>query len=372
VTSAAVTTVPAWAATDPSGRFGPTSIGRRAVGTSDVRIRIDFCGICHSDVHTARAEWEGVHYPVVPGHEIVGTVVAVGAGVTRFGVGDQVAVGTLVGSCGSCAACAAGEENYCAGQVGTFNFPNPDGVTPFTFGGYSSEIVVTERFVFRLPSGLDPAAAAPILCAGATVYSPMRHWKVGPGSRLGVAGLGGLGGLAVKVGKALGAEVTVLSRSAAKESAACAAGADRFVVMADPGQLAGARDSLDLILSTVPRTHDINPYLDLLVRDGTYVVLGAMEPIMTPIVGSTLAMRRVNISGSLIGGLPETQELLELCARRGISADVQVIGAADINDAHDRLATGDPAFRFVIDVASMSASTTTPLHDRPHEGTPAT
>ena len=343
----------AWAATDPSGRFAPTSIERRALGATDVKLRIDFCGICHSDVHTARSEWDGVHYPVVPGHEIVGTVTEVGSGVVGFAAGDPVAVGTLVDSCGQCEACRHGEENYCPAQVGTFNFPDPHGTTPFTFGGYSREIVVSERFVFGLPAGLDPAAAAPILCAGVTVYSPMRHWQVGAGTRLGVAGFGGLGGMAVQIGAALGAEVTVFSRSPAKQDAAKRAGADRFVMVSDPARMAAATSSQDLILSTVPRTHDINPYLDLLVRDGTYVILGAMEPIMTPIVGTTLAIKRVNIGGSIIGGRTETQELLQLCAAKGIAADVQVIGVEGINRAHDHVASGDPAFRYVIDLSTI-------------------
>jgi uncharacterized zinc-type alcohol dehydrogenase-like protein len=348
-----MTTTSAWAAADPSGRLAPTSIARRSLGPSDVKLTIDFCGICHSDVHTARSEWDNVHYPVVPGHEIVGTVTEVGADVATFQPGDHVAVGTLISACGECESCREGAQNYCPGQVGTFNFPNPDGTTQFTFGGYSREIVVTERFVFRLPYGLDPASAAPILCAGVTVYSPMRHWRVGPGTRLGVAGFGGLGGMAVKIAKALGAEVTVFSRSSTKQAAALKAGADHYVDTSDSAQLTSAATTQDLILSTVPRTHDINPDLDLLVRDGTYVVLGAMEPIMTPIMGTTLAVKRVNIGGSLIGGLPETQELLELCAARGIEADVQVISVEQINDAHDHIAAGEPAFRYVIDLSTI-------------------
>ena len=343
----------AWSAVDVSGFLAPTQIRRREPASTDVTVTVDFCGVCHSDIHTARSEWDNVHYPVVPGHEIVGHVSAIGSAVTRFRVGDRVAVGTLVGSCRTCAACQAGEENYCREQVGTFNFPNPDGATPYTFGGYSRQIVVTEHFVFRLPDGLDPAGAAPILCAGATVYSPMRHWRVGAGTRLGVAGFGGLGGMAVKIAKALGAEVTVLSRSAGKRAAAYDAGADHFILTSDRAAMTGAADSLQLILSTVPRTHDINPYLELLARDGTYVILGAMEPITTPVLATTLAARRVNIGGSLIGGIPETQELLDLCADRGITADVKVIGIQDINDAHDHVASGDPAFRYVIDLSSI-------------------
>lgn len=343
----------AWSAVDVSGFFGPTQIRRREPTGADVTVTIDFCGICHSDIHTARSEWDNVHYPVVPGHEIVGHVTAIGSAVSRFAVGDRVAVGTLIGSCGTCAACRGGEENYCPQQVGTFNFPNPDEVTPFTLGGYSRQIVVTERFIFRLPDELDPAGAAPILCAGATVYSPMRHWGVGPGTRLGVAGFGGLGGMAVKIAKALGAEVTVLSRSVAKQTAALAAGADHFIRTDDDGAMAAAADSLELILSTVPRTHDINPYLELLARDGTYVILGAMEPITTPVIGSRLAVKRVNIGGSLIAGIPETQELLDLCATHGITADVKVISMQEVNRAHDHIASGDPAFRYVIDLSTI-------------------
>lgn len=347
------TTVRAWAAAETDGHLAPVEIRRRAPGTTDVVIRVDYCGVCHSDVHTARGEWAGVHHPVVPGHEIVGLVLATGAEVTRFRVGDGVAVGTLIDSCGRCRACLAGEENYCPDHVGTFGFPNPDGSTEFTCGGYSREIVVREKFVLSLPTSLDPAAAAPILCAGATVYSPMRHWRVGPGTRLGVVGFGGLGNVAVRIGAALGAEVTVYSRSAAKRAAALSAGADRFVVSSDPARMSALAGSQELILSTVPRSHDLNPYLDLLQRDGTYVVLGAMEPITTPILGSTLAVRRVNISGSLIGGLPETQELLELCARHGIVPDVEVIPMAQVNAAHDHVAGGDPAFRYVLDLSTI-------------------
>ncbi|MBS44451.1 MAG: hydroxyacid dehydrogenase [Nocardioides sp.] len=346
-------TVPAWGAADPGARLAPMSIRRRDPRADDVVVRIDFCGVCHSDVHTARGEWEGVHHPVVPGHEIVGRVAEVGAAVSSVQVGDHVAVGTLVDSCGTCSACTAGEENYCPEQVGTFDFPSTDDASAYTFGGYSREIVVRERFVLALPGGLDPAAAAPLLCAGATVYSPMRHWRVGAGSHLGVVGLGGLGGTAVRIAKALGAEVTVLSRTPAKEQDALRAGADRFVLSTDPDAMAAVADSMSLILSTVPRSHDLNPYLQLLRRDGTYVVLGAMEPLTTPVLGSTLAVRRVNIGGSLIAGLPETRELLELCAREGVAPDVRVVPVDRVNDAHDRVALGDPAFRYVLDLRSL-------------------
>ncbi|MDQ2747915.1 MAG: NAD(P)-dependent alcohol dehydrogenase [Actinomycetota bacterium] len=345
----------AWAASDAKSPLEPTTIPRRAVGPTDVAIDISYCGICHSDVHTARNEWGGTTYPVVPGHEIVGQVTAIGADVTRHAVGDVVGVGCLVDSCGECAECRDGLQNYCrAGATGTYNSPDPHGTMPRTAGGYSGSIVVTQDFVVRIPDGLDPAAAAPILCAGITMYSPLRHHDVGAGSRVGVAGFGGLGSMAVKLAKALGAEVTVITRSDRKADDARKAGADHVLVSADSEQLKAAHRSLDIILSTIPSSHDLMPYLRLLKRDGAYVVLGAIEPLREPVNGGLLAGNRISVTGSMIGGMPETQEVLDFCAEHGIASDVQVIGVGGINAAYDELASGDPGYRYVIDMSTLA------------------
>jgi len=343
----------AWAAPDATSLLAPIEIERRRLGPSDVGIDIDYCGICHSDVHTVRNEWGGgTRYPVVPGHEIVGRVSAVGSAVTRHQVGDLVGVGCLVDSCGDCAECREGLQNYCrTGATFTYNSPDPHGTAPRTYGGYSAGIVVTEQFVVRVPPGLDPAAAAPILCAGITMYSPLRKHDVGAGSKVGIAGFGGLGGMAVKLAKAMGAEVTVITRSDRKADDARKAGAHHVLVSGDPAQLKAAARSLDLILSTIPSSHDLMPYLQLLKRDGAYVVLGAVEPLRDPINGGLLIGNRISVTGSLIGGLPETQEVLDFCA----ASDVQVIGVDGINSAYDELAAGDPGFRYVIDMGTLSA-----------------
>jgi uncharacterized zinc-type alcohol dehydrogenase-like protein len=344
----------AWAVSDATSQLAPITIERRAVGPSDVRIAIEFCGICHSDLHTARNDWRGTRYPCVPGHEIVGKVIEMGSDVTRHAVGDRVGVGCMVDSCGECEQCLAGLQNYCArGATLTYNSVDKHGTTNYTLGGYSGEIVVTEGFVVPVPDGMDPAAAAPILCAGVTMLSPLRHHRVGPGSRVGIAGFGGLGSLAVKLAKAMGAEVTVISRSDRKADDALKAGADRVLVSGDRAAMAGAARSLDVILSTIPTSHDLAPYLQLLRRDGSYVILGAIEPLREPIHGGLLARSRVNVTGSFIGGIPETQEVLDFCAEHGIASDVQVIGVDGINDAYEHLASGDPGFRYVIDMSTL-------------------
>lgn len=348
------TTTTAWATTGPDAPLAPTTIERRDLEPSDVRIAIEFCGICHSDVHTAHNDWRGTAYPCVPGHEIVGTVVAVGDAVTRYRPGDRVGVGCMVDSCGRCEECQAGLENYCVnGATMTYNGVDKHGTTPRTFGGYSGEIVVTERFVVRIPEGLDPAAAAPILCAGITMYSPLRHWRVGEDSRVGIAGFGGLGSIGVKLAKAMGAHVAVLTRSDRKAADALKAGADEVIVMSDREQVSRAARSLDVVLSTIPTDHDVMPYLRLLRRDGAYVVLGAIEPLTAPVHGGALAGRRLSVSGSLIGGIPETQDVLDFCAEHGIASDVEVIGVDGLNAAYDRLSSGDPGFRFVVDLSTL-------------------
>jgi alcohol dehydrogenase (NADP+) len=348
------TNTTAWAASSETSPLEPIVIPRREVGPHDVAIEIEFCGICHSDVHTARNEWHGTAYPVVPGHEIVGRVAEVGAEVSRHAVGDRVGVGCMVDSCGECESCLEGEQSYCTrGALMTYNGRDKSGTAERTYGGYSGSIVVTEGFVVSIPDGLEPAAAAPILCAGVTMYSPLRHLKVGPGSTVGIAGFGGLGSMGVKLAKALGAQVIVITRSDRKADEAMKAGADSVLVISDHAAVRAASRSMDVILSTIPSTHDLGPYLGLLKRDGSYVVLGAIEPLTTPIHGGLLAGRRINVTGSMIGGIPETQEVLDFCAEHGISSDVQIIGVDGINEAYDQLAGGDPGYRFVIDLGTL-------------------
>ena len=346
----------AFAAASATSPLAPMTIERREVGPADVRIDVLYCGICHSDLHTARSDWKGTVYPCVPGHEIIGRVAEVGPEVTQHRPGDVVGVGVIVDSCGECTPCQEGLQNYCA-KVATFtyNSPDPHGTTPVTYGGYSASMVVTEEFVHRLPDGLEPAAAAPILCAGITMYSPLRHHHVGPGTRLGIAGFGGLGSMGVKLAKAMGAHVTVITRSDRKSAEALKAGADAVLVSSDRDAMRAASRSFDVILSTIPKDHDLMPYLRLLDLDGVYVVLGAIEPLTKPVHGGLLTGNRISIAGSNIGGVPETQELLDFCAEHGISSDVQVIGVDGINDAYDRIAAGDPGYRFVIDMTSMPA-----------------
>jgi uncharacterized zinc-type alcohol dehydrogenase-like protein len=347
-------TTTAWAATDATSPLAPIEIPRRDVGAQDVRIDITYCGICHSDLHTVRGDWKGTAYPCVPGHEIVGRVAEIGSDVTRHSVGDLVGVGCMIDSCGECAECRDGLQNYCRkGSTMTYNSRDAHSTAPRTLGGYSGSIVVTEGFVVAIPEGMDAAAAAPILCAGITMYSPLRHHGVGPGSKVGVAGFGGLGSVGVKLAKALGAEVTVITRSDGKADDAIKAGADHVLVSTKRVELARAARSLDLVLSTVPSRHDLMPYLGLLKRDGAYVVLGALEPLTEPVHGGLLAGNRISVTGSMIGGIPETQEVLDFCAEHGLSVDVQVIGVDGINDAYDRLAAGDPDFRYVIDMSTL-------------------
>ena len=347
-------TVAAWAASDATTPLAPITIERRPTGPKDVRIDIMYCGICHSDVHTVHNDWGGTRYPVVPGHEIVGRVVEVGPQVTRFAVGDLVGVGCLVDSCGQCDECREGLQNYCRkGATATYNSIDRTGTAPRTYGGYSASIVVTEGFVVSIPDALDPAAAAPILCAGITMYSPMRHHRVGAGTAVGVAGFGGLGSIAVKMAKAMGAEVTVITRSDRKADDALKAGADGVLVSSDAAAMRAAGRSLDLILSTIPSSHDLMPYLRLLKRDGAYVILGAIEPLTEPIHGGVLAANRVSVTGSMIGGLPETQEVLDFCAEHGIASDIQIIGVDGINAAYEQLTAGDPGYRYVIDMSTI-------------------
>jgi uncharacterized zinc-type alcohol dehydrogenase-like protein len=308
--------------------------------------------VCHSDLHTARNDWGGTRYPVVPGHEIVGRVVAVGAEVKRFKAGDQVGVGCLVDSCKQCASCKRGEENYCPRMVGTYNGKDlRDGLA--TYGGYSDRIVVTESFVLKMPDGLDLRGAAPLLCAGITMWSPLKHWKVGAGTNLAITGLGGLGHMGLKLGKALGANVTLFTRSPGKEEDARRLGADRVVLSSDAAQLKAVRGQFDLIIDTVPYVHDLNAYVPTLATNGTLVLvgyLGALEPGLNTV---PLIMGRKAVAGSVIGGIAETQEMLDFCGKHGITSDIEMIAMGDINRAYERMLKSDVKYRFVIDLASL-------------------
>jgi uncharacterized zinc-type alcohol dehydrogenase-like protein len=333
--------------------FVPYEFDRRELRPNDVAIEVLYCGVCHTDLHMARNDWGGTNYPFVPGHEFVGRVVAVGKDVTRHAEGDHVAVGCMIDSCQHCDQCHAGEEQLCReGHTNTYNdMDRVDGTK--TYGGYSKHVMVREEFVLQVPSGLDLSRAAPLLCAGITSYSPLRTWGVGPGSRVGVIGLGGLGHMAVKLAVAMGADVTVLSRSVQKEADALALGADRLLVSSHAEAMAAAASSLDLIVDTVPAKHDVNPYLPLLDVDGTLVVVGQVGPLAEPSTVPMLFGRR-RIAGSVIGGIAETQELLNFCAKAGVLPDCEIIGIADLDAAFERLARSDVRYRFVIDMATLS------------------
>ncbi|MFC0253321.1 NAD(P)-dependent alcohol dehydrogenase [Massilia consociata] len=330
-------------------------IPRRAAGAHDVQIAIAYCGVCHSDLHQVRGEWAGTVYPCVPGHEIVGTVTAVGAHVTGYQVGDLVGVGCMVDSCKGCEDCEAGLENYCDGMIGTYNSPTPD-APGHTLGGYSEQIVVHERFVLRVRHPREQlAAVAPLLCAGITTYSPLRHWNAGPGKTVGVVGIGGLGHMAIKLARAMGAHVVAFTTSESKRRDAEALGAHEVVVSRDPAAMAAQVKRLDLIVNTVAVPHDLDAYLTLLKRDGTMVLVGApSSPHPSPQVFN-LIMKRRALAGSMIGGIPETQEMLDFCAEHGIVADIEMIRADEINAAYERMLAGDVKYRFVIDSATLAA-----------------
>ena len=347
-----MTTVHAYAATSASEPLAKTIISRRAPGPHDVMFDIHFAGICHSDIHTVRAEWGQPNYPVVPGHEIAGIVTEIGSAVTAFAVGDRVGVGCFVDSCRDCANCRAGLQQYCTGggMTGTYNAVGRDGQP--THGGYSGAIVVDENYVLRIPDSLALDAAAPLLCAGITTYSPLRHWKVGPDTRLGVIGLGGLGHMAVKLGAAMGAEVSVLSQSLKKMEDGLRLGAKHYYATDDREVFKKLRNSFDIILNTVSADLDLRRYLGLLDLDGVLVELGLPEnPLVVPAF-PLLGMRR-SITGSAIGGIPETQEMLEFCADHGVAPEIEVIEPDYINQAYDRVLASDVRYRFVIDTGSL-------------------
>lgn len=344
-----------YAATDASLPLARYEFARRDLRANDVSIEILYCGVCHSDLHQARNDWGATTYPIVPGHEIVGRVVAVGKDVTRYKAGDTVAVGCIVDSCGKCDQCLKHEEQMCRNVV-TQTYNDRDRITGEpTYGGYSKHIVVREEFVLAIPEGLDIARAAPLLCAGITTYSPLRTWNVGPGSRVGVIGLGGLGHMAVKLAIGLGADVTVISRTEAKTADALALGAHRVLVSGDDAAMAAAANAFDLIIDTIPVRHDLSPYLPLLDVDATLVIVGQLG-LIDEHSTLPLLMGRRRISGSPIGGIAETQEMLNFCGRMNILPDCEMIAIQDINAAFERVERADVRYRFVIDMASLEAA----------------
>ena len=356
-----------YAASSSHSHLKPITFERDAPGGAEVQIAVLYCGVCHSDIHQVENDWGNTVYPCMPGHEIIGRITEVGAAVTRHKVGDLVGVGCMVDSCRACASCDEHEEQYCEGPnsfLATYNGPMipakeaPDGKNSYgrdnTYGGYSDVIVVKEDFVLKVPAALPMQAAAPILCAGVTTYSPMKHWGVKEGSKVGVVGLGGLGDMAVKIARALGAEVTVFTRTKEKLDEAARLGA-RAVLESDTSGLEALEKSFDLILSTIPEKHKVEPFVPLLKRDGTYVAVGALAEI-PGYDNQELIMGRKTLAGSLIGSIAETQEVLDLCAEHGIAPDVQVIPIEEVNDAYKHVKSGDVRFRYVIDMASLKGA----------------
>ncbi len=347
----------AYSAASPTSALAHTTIPRRDPTAQDVQIEILYCGICHSDVHSVRNEWSEFMptvYPIVPGHEIVGRVTKVGSGVTRFKPGDLAAVGCLVDSDQSCPACKAGLENFCPHLVLTFNSPDQHKTAPVTYGGYSDSIVVDEHFVLRMPSNLKLSGAAPLLCAGITTYSPMRHWQVGKGKKVGVVGLGGLGHMAVKFAHAFGAHVVVFTTSPNKREDALRVGADEVVVSRNANEMNKHAGSFNFILDAVSAEHDINAYINLLARDGNITLVGAPSKPL-PVSAFPLIVGRRSLSGSNIGGIPETQEMLDFCGQHNITADVEIIPIQKVNEAYARLLKSDVKYRFSIDMASLKS-----------------
>jgi uncharacterized zinc-type alcohol dehydrogenase-like protein len=331
---------------------------RRDPRAKDVVIDILHCGVCHSDIHSARNEWHASKYPLVPGHEIIGRVSGIGAEVTNYKVGDLVGVGCLVDSCRDCSSCDQGLEQYCdKGFTATYNSIDKIGGTshPSTFGGYSNIIVVDEQFVLRIPENLDPAAAAPLLCAGITTYSPLKHWKIGKGHKVGIIGLGGLGHMGVKLAHAMGAEVVMITTSPKKSEDAKKLGADSVLISSDQNAMLAAQNTFDFLLNTIPVGHDVDPYIALLKREATMVIVGALESLK-PVNAGSLIFRRRHIAGSLIGGLQETQEMLDFCGKNHITCNIEEINIQDINQAYDRTVKGDVKYRFVIDMASLKSA----------------
>ena len=347
------TNVKAYGTQSPDDFLKEMNIQRRDVLENDIEIDIHYCGVCHSDLHTSRNDWGFTSYPAVPGHEIVGKVTRVGSGVTKLKVGDNAAVGCLVDSCRTCSSCKEDLEQYCLnGWIGTYNSADKH-LGGMTYGGYSEKVVVDEKYVLKVPDNLDLAATAPLLCAGITTWSPLRHWNVGKGSKVAVVGLGGLGHMAIKLAKGLGAEVTLFSRTPDKEKDAKDLGADEVIISTDDAQMNGVAGKFDLIIDTVPYIHDINPYIATLGISGTLVIvgyLGGLEPILNTV---PLIMGRKSVAASLIGGIAETQEMLDFCGKHNIVSEIELIKMQDINEAYERMVKSDVRYRFVIDMASL-------------------
>jgi uncharacterized zinc-type alcohol dehydrogenase-like protein len=334
----------------------PLTLARRAPKADDVEIAIEFCGLCHSDVHATRGEWGAQNYPLVPGHEIVGTVSRVGSAVDDFSPGDLVGVGCMVDSCRECDSCLDGLEQYCEnGITGTYGAKDARNGGSITQGGYSSLVVVDRRYVVRVPENLDPAAVAPLLCAGVTTFSPLRHFGVEEGDVVGVVGLGGLGHMAVKLAKAMGAVVKVFTTSESKVPAAVELGADEVILSRDGEAMAAANRSIDVIIDTVAAPHDLNPFFRTLRRDGALFQLGLPSGDMPPVNPGALIRRRIAYAGSLIGGIAETQEMLDFCAAHGVVADIELVRADQLNEAYDRMVAGDVKYRFVLDTSTLQA-----------------
>jgi len=340
------------AALSKSALLTPYSFTRRDLLPNDVAISIKYAGICHSDIHQVREEWGGARFPMVPGHEISGVVSGVGDAVTKFSVGDLIGVGVFIDSCRDCSSCNQGLEQYCEnGMTPTYNGLERDGIT-LTMGGYSDCYVINENYAVKIPTGLDLAAVAPLLCAGITLYSPLKHWKAGPGKKVAVMGLGGLGHMGVKFAHALGAEVTVLSHSPNKEADARSLGADHFVVTSDPAQMKSVKRKFDLILNTVSAEHNINDYLSLLTANGTLVVIG-LPGVPFAVNADSLLSGRRSMAGSMIGGISELQEMLDFCGEKNIVSEIELIDADYVNTAYERTVKSDVRFRFVIDIATL-------------------
>ncbi|MDT0294272.1 NAD(P)-dependent alcohol dehydrogenase [Mesonia ostreae] len=344
--------IKAYGAKDKDADLKQIDIERREVKDKDVKIQITYCGVCHSDIHTVRNDWGGGKYPVVPGHEIVGKVMEVGSKVSNFKEGDLVGVGCMVDSCRECDPCKKDLEQFCEnGMVGTYNGKDKH-LGGHTFGGYSEMIVVEEHFVLSIPENLDAKAVAPLLCAGITTYSPLRHWNVKEGDKVGVIGLGGLGHMGIKLAHAMGAKVVMITTSPDKAEDAKRLGADEVLISKDQEEMKKHKNSFDLLLNTVPVSHDINPYLALLKIDSTMVMVGAIEPL-EPMHGGSLIMGRKRVAGSLIGGIKETQEMLDFCGKHNVVSDVEMIDIQNINTAYERVVNSDVKYRFVIDMESL-------------------
>ncbi len=348
-----ITQVKAYGAETAKSSLKQLSIARRELSPEDIEIDILYCGVCHTDLHTVQNDWGATRYPVVPGHEIVGRITKVGSEVSKFKVGDLAGVGFMVDSCRQCTSCQHKLEQYCiSGSTSTYGSKDKH-LGGYTFGGYSEKIVVTEHFVLKIPRNLDPAATAPLLCAGITVWSPLRHWKVNKHSSVAVIGLGGLGHMAIKLAKALGAHVTLFSRSPNKEKDARELGSDRVIISTDARQMASVKGNFNLILDTVPDVHDVNHYIPSLAVDGTLILVGYLGPLDPMLNSAPLILGRKSVAGSIIGGITETQEMLDFCSEHHIVSEIEMINMQDINEAYKRMLKSDVRYRFVIDMASL-------------------